>query len=92
VFLAGGVAVTLVGLARTQGKDRFRSITRFLTARLKGLPGAEEAFNANALGGTTIPFAPLALILFCYSAVENFLGQGNGSWICARGHRFGRSI
>ncbi len=63
-FLTGGFGLTIVALLGTAWWARYPVLARFVILfpiRLKGLPGAEEGFNPNAVGGALDLFIPLIL-------------------------------
>ena len=66
VFCAGGAALAFLSLIGTRWKSfvpLLEEIVSFFPTRLQGLPGAEEGFNPNAVGGTMILFVPLFFVL-----------------------------
>jgi putative inorganic carbon (HCO3(-)) transporter len=61
-FLLGGLALGAVALVGTGWWDKFPVIgklVRYFPVRLRGIPGAEEGFNPNAVGGSITLFLPL---------------------------------
>ncbi|HYK91542.1 MAG TPA: O-antigen ligase family protein, partial [Acidobacteriota bacterium] len=65
-FLAGGTALMAASLAGTAWWAKLPFLDRLVSlfpVRFKGLPGAEEGFNPNAVGGSLILFLPLVLTL-----------------------------
>ncbi len=65
-YLAGGCALALISLIGTAWWAKFPlmgKIVEFFPTRFKGLPGAEEGFNPNAIGGTLSLFFPLVLMV-----------------------------
>ena len=65
-FCAGGVALVPVCLLGTQWKLKLPllgEVAGLFPVRLTGLPGAEEGFNANPVGGSAILFLPLLFLL-----------------------------
>ena len=65
-FCAGGIALVPVCLLGTQWKSKLPllgDVVRLFPVRLTGLPGAEEGFNANPVGGSAILFLPLLFLL-----------------------------
>ncbi len=65
-FIAGGAGLAVLSLVGTKWKGRLpglRSIVAHLPTRFTGLPGAEEGFHANPVGGTMILLLPLLLLL-----------------------------
>jgi putative inorganic carbon (HCO3(-)) transporter len=69
LFLAGGMMLSFVGILgmiRTNEKylDRLSKISKIIPKINLNLPGAEEGFHPNAVGGALILIIPLYLILF----------------------------
>jgi len=78
-FCASGVILALVSLVGTQWKGRLAGVAalaKLLPARFKGLPGAEEGFHANAVGGSAILFIPLVSLVIYYALKEKPQGVG----------------
>lgn len=69
-FLGAGLILSVFGILGVQWKlsDDFKKLTSTIEKILPkinwNLPGAEEGFNPNAIGGTLILIIPLCLILF----------------------------
>ena len=65
-FCAGGIALVPVCLLGTKWKLKLpllADVAGLFPVRLTGLPGAEEGFNANPVGGSVILFLPLLFLL-----------------------------
>ncbi len=65
-FCAGGIALVPVCLLGTRWKLKLPllgELARLFPVRLTGLPGVEEGFNANPVGGSAILFLPLLFLL-----------------------------
>ena len=65
-FCTAGIALVPVSLLGTQWKSKLpvlREVVSYFPVRLTGLPGAEEGFNANPIGGSAILFLPLLFLL-----------------------------
>jgi len=66
----GGVVFALMSLVITNwgiGKMGFRTnLGQMFPIRFRGLPGLEEGFNPNPVGGTLVLFIPLLLVLALY--------------------------
>jgi hypothetical protein len=61
-FLLGGLALVGIALVGTGWYNKFAVIGRlaaYFPVRLRGIPGAEEGFNPNAMGGSITLFLPL---------------------------------
>ena len=61
-FFLGGLMLVGIALVGTGWSDKFAVIGRLATyfpVRLRGIPGAEEGFNPNAVGGSITLFLPL---------------------------------
>jgi putative inorganic carbon (HCO3(-)) transporter len=70
-FLAGGIGVVVLGLIGTAWWIKYPTaggLTTLFPTRLTGLPGAENGFNPNAVGGALILFVPLLATLIVYYA------------------------
>jgi putative inorganic carbon (HCO3(-)) transporter len=62
VYLGAGVALALVGILGANWAAKFPAfdaVTQRLPRVIRGVPGAEEGFNANAIGGSLVLFIPL---------------------------------
>jgi len=73
-FIFGGVGLAGMGLIGTQWISKFPyigKITSHLPVIIKGLKGAEEGFQPNAIAGSLILFVPLQIAL-----VYRFLRHG----------------
>jgi putative inorganic carbon (HCO3(-)) transporter len=80
IFLAGGIGLipaALVGTAWSTKFPVFARLVQLFPTRFKGLPGAEEGFNPNAVGGSLVLFLPLVATL--------------GAYFVRREHRVGRA-
>ena len=70
-FLLAGAGLTLVALAGTNWIDKFAALGA-VQARLpriiRGLPGAEEGFQPNAVAGCLVLFIPLQIALLLRAA------------------------
>jgi len=71
VLCFGGVVFALVSLVVTDWRlaikiDFLSDLSRMLPIRFRGLPGLEEGFNPNPVGGTLVLFIPLLLVLVVY--------------------------
>lgn len=78
LFCAGGAGLGLVSLIATRWPSKFSLfsfVSDLLPTRFKGLPGAEEGFSANAVGGSVILFIPLLFTLTSILARDD-LGLG----------------
>ena len=65
-FCAGGIALVPVCLLGTRWKLKLPllgDVAGLFPVRLTGLPGAEEGFNTNPVGGSAILFLPLLFLL-----------------------------
>ncbi|HYK88421.1 MAG TPA: O-antigen ligase family protein [Acidobacteriota bacterium] len=65
-FLAAGTGLVFIALIGTAWWAKFgvsAQLVDLLQPRFKGLPGAEEGFNPNAIGGSLILFLPLGVTL-----------------------------
>jgi putative inorganic carbon (HCO3(-)) transporter len=70
VSILGMVALSMLGLLGTQWSPKvpiLGSITAHLPPLIKGVPGAEEGFPPNAIGGTLILFLPLQIVVLLSS-------------------------
>ncbi|MBI4454653.1 MAG: O-antigen ligase family protein [Acidobacteria bacterium] len=68
-YCLGGLALALFSLVGTQWQAKLPTLgrlVRFFPTRFKGLPGAEEGFRPNAVGGSMILFIPLLFLLSSY--------------------------
>ncbi len=63
----GLVAIALLGTAWTPKFSVIAPIVARFPVKLKGIPGAEEGFNANAVGGTLALLLPFALTMAIYA-------------------------
>ncbi len=62
----GLVGIALIGTAWTAKFPVIGRIVAFFPAKLKGIPGAEEGFNPNAVGGTLALIFPFTLAIVVY--------------------------
>lgn len=65
-FCASGLLLAVLSLVATRWTTKFpglSSLAASLPVFIQGLPGAEEGFYPNAVGGTMILFVPLLLFL-----------------------------
>jgi len=67
----GGIVFALVSLVVTnwgaaQKIDFLPDLSQMFPIRFRGLPGLEEGFNPNPVGGTLVLFIPLLLVLAVY--------------------------
>jgi hypothetical protein len=61
-FLFGGFLLVMIALMGTGWGNKFAVIGKlalYFPVRLRGIPGAEEGFNPNAVGGSITLFLPL---------------------------------
>jgi putative inorganic carbon (hco3(-)) transporter len=80
-FLMLGAGLALIGILGSEGSDKLAAL-RGITARppvLRGLPGAEEGFNPNAISGCLVLFIPIQLALVATGA----LGRRSDRWFVA---------
>ncbi len=66
VFILCGAGLAVIALLGTNWLDKvpvLRTVTAHLPRAIRGLPGAEEGFSANAVGGSLLLFIPLQLVL-----------------------------
>jgi putative inorganic carbon (HCO3(-)) transporter len=69
-LLLGGCGLTGIAFIGTAWRQKFGligPIVARLPLKLKGIPGAEEGFNANAVGGTLALILPFALVMAVYA-------------------------
>jgi putative inorganic carbon (hco3(-)) transporter len=67
VFLAGSLVLSAMGIFGTHWEQKvpvLGTVTAHLMPRIKGIPGAEEGFNPNAVAGGLILFIPSQISLF----------------------------
>lgn len=75
-FSLGGAGLAAIGLLGTQGARKFPALQTVvdLAARIpmivRGLPGAEDGFNPNAVAGALVLFLPLQLALLTPSCLR----------------------
>ena len=89
-FVVVGAALAVLGLLGTEGSDKLYGL-RVLTARLplaiRGIPGAEEGFNPNAVSGCLVLFVPLQIALLArgrYRELVTWPGaRPGGTWVGA---------
>ncbi len=67
----GGVVFALVSLVVTHWVTGYKigflaGLNQIFPVRFRGLPGLEEGFNPNPVGGTLVLFVPLLLVLALY--------------------------
>jgi len=65
----GGVVFAVVSLVVTDWVTKFAflaDLVHMFPVRFRGLPGLEEGFNPNPVGGTVVLFIPLLLVLAFY--------------------------
>lgn len=67
----GGVVFALVSLVVTNWRlvhkiNFLPDLSQMFPIRFRGLPGLEEGFNPNPVGGTLVLFIPLLLVLALY--------------------------
>ncbi len=63
-FLFAGAALAVIGLVGTDWIDKFRVLTPIidrLPKLIRGLPGAQEGFQPNAVAGVLVLFVPLQI-------------------------------
>jgi putative inorganic carbon (HCO3(-)) transporter len=78
-FVLAGAALALVGLIGTEASYKFpvlSMIAPHLPLRIRGLPGAEDGFNPNAVAGCLVLIVPLQVGLLA--------GGGNRWWRSSR--------
>ena len=89
-FLLAGATLAIVGLLGTEGSDKLSGLSA-MTARLphviRGIPGAEEGFNPNAVSGCLVLFVPLQLALLARGTYRELLTvagpRPGGRWVGA---------
>lgn len=74
-FVAGGTLFSVIGFLgmftmRVKGLPLLTSVKDNLPHLNFGLPGAEEGFQTNAVGGTLVLFLPLIYVVFLNSALK----------------------
>lgn len=75
-FLLAGAGLALVGLLGTNWFEKFPvlgTVTALLPRAIRGVPGAEEGFQPNAVAGCLVLFLPVQVAL---------LGAGWHRWVC----------
>lgn len=74
VFLLAGAALAVLGLLGAPVQTRRLQVLAAVTTRLpiviRGVPGAEEGFNANPVAGALVLFVPLQVALLATGAHE----------------------
>ena len=85
VFLLAGAALAVLGLLGTNWIAKFpvlSAIIARLPQAIRGVPGAEEGFNANAVAGCLVLFVPLQVALLV-GAVQRrlFLWRSSGGLV-----------
>jgi putative inorganic carbon (hco3(-)) transporter len=79
-FLMLGAGLALLGILGSEGSDKLAAL-RGITARppvLRGLPGAEEGFNPNAISGCLVLFIPIQLALVATGALRRLSSPSDG--------------
>jgi len=83
-FLLAGAVLAVVGLLGTEGSDKLSGL-RVVTARLplliRGIPGAEEGFNPNAVSGCLVLFVPLQIALLARGRYRELVPLTAPWWI-----------
>jgi putative inorganic carbon (HCO3(-)) transporter len=88
MFLLAGAGLAVVGLLGTNWIGKF-SVLGAIIARLpraiRGVPGAEEGFQPNAVAGCLVLFVPLQVALLAtaarHSLARKAANSGRGSWL-----------
>jgi putative inorganic carbon (hco3(-)) transporter len=83
VYLTCGAAVLLLSLPGTAWGAKFgplSAVTALIPGRYADLPGATAGINANALGGTTLLFLPLAISLSAVLVRPGVPGLAHAVW------------
>lgn len=77
-FFAGGIVLSIVAILGTAWWAKFPIMSRivaFFPTRLRGLPGAEEGFNPNAVGGAIVLVLPLVVALIMFQVRQRRDGE-----------------
>ncbi len=83
VFVLIGVGVALLGLLGTTGPVKvlgLGAIALHLPRVIRGIPGAQEGFNPNAVAGCLVLFVPLQLTLFVTGANRSLFPLASMRW------------
>jgi putative inorganic carbon (HCO3(-)) transporter len=88
IFVLAGACLAVIGLLGTSVTGKFPALGA-VTARLpliiRGVPGAEDGFNPNPVGGCLVLFVPLQIALFAIAVRDRgtFTDKhsGSGSWL-----------
>jgi putative inorganic carbon (hco3(-)) transporter len=89
-FLLAGAVLAVLGLLGTEGSDKLSGV-RLVTARLpqiiRGVPGAEDGFNPNAVSGCLVLFVPLQVVMLVRGRLRELLVLAGlapfGRWLTA---------
>jgi putative inorganic carbon (hco3(-)) transporter len=89
VFVLLGALLALVGILGGEGSDKLvflRAITSRPPAVIRGVPGAEEGFNPNAVSGCLVLFVPMQIALLATGTLHQMappFGKRWPRWITA---------
>ena len=82
-FLLAAAALSLAGLLGTRGSYKFWDlyvVAGRLPLLIRGVPGAEEGFNPNAVSGSLVLFMPLQIALLATAAHRRLFTTGRDRW------------
>jgi O-antigen ligase len=90
VFLLAGAALAMIGLLGTNWIGKFSvlgAIIERLPRAIRGVPGAEEGFQPNAVAGCLVLFIPLQIALIASGAHHGLAGTARthrrSAWLLA---------
>ncbi len=88
MFLLAGAGLAVIGLLGTNWIDKFSvlgAIIERLPRAIRGVPGAEEGFQPNAVAGCLVLFIPLQVALLATDARHSLTRaggvRGRGTWL-----------
>jgi putative inorganic carbon (HCO3(-)) transporter len=83
VFVLLGALLAIVGILGSEGSDKLvllRAITSSPPAVIRGVPGAEEGFNPNALSGCLVLFVPMQIALLATGTLRRMTSMSMAGW------------
>lgn len=83
VYLCAGVALAMLGMLGANWAAKFPvfdAVTERLPRVIRGVPGAEDGFNANAIGGSLVLFIPLQASLLVERVRARGPNAGGRAW------------
>ena len=83
-FACAGASLAVIGLLGTQWTEKFqmfKPVIAMLPRVIRGVPGADDGFNPNAVAGCLVLFLPLQAALACARAPHPLYPDLESRWV-----------